>query len=180
MLQETWLTKQTLDNLNDISDSHLSAGTYVVDCADEVINGRPHGRTAILWSKALNASIFYNGDKSIIELKLSDSVFDYHSINAYLPYCCSTNIDEYLSYLGALEAMHKLLNSSNIVVLGDFNASDSNSFRKLLNDFCCNNNFKLSNKLLLSSNSFTYCKKGPLHYFLAGSLFILSFSAQSN
>ena len=52
--------------------------------------------------------------------------------------------------------MSKLLNSSNIVILGDFNASDSNSFGKLLNDFCCNNNFKLSDKLLLPSNSFTY------------------------
>ena len=156
MLQETWLTKQTLDKLNDISDSHLPAGTYVIDCADGVINGRPHGGTAILWSKALNASIFYNDDKSIIGLKLSDSVSDYYFINAYLPYCCTTNIDKYLSYLGALEAMYKLLNSSNIVVLGDFNASDSNSFDKLLNDFCCNNNFKLSDKLLLPSNSFTY------------------------
>ena len=155
MLQETWLTKQALDNLNDISDSHLSAGTYVVDCADGVINGRPHGGTAILWSKALNASIFYNGDKSIIELKLSDSVFDYHSTNAYLPYCCSTNIDKYLSYLGALEGMYKLLNSSNIVVLGDFNVSDSNCFRKLLNDFCCNN---ILNYLI----SF-YCLSIPLH-----------------
>ena len=52
--------------------------------------------------------------------------------------------------------MSKLLNSCNIVILGDFNASDSNSFGKLLNDFCCNNNFKLSDKLLLPSNSFTY------------------------
>ena len=53
-------------------------------------------------------------------------------------------------------ATYKLLNSGNIVVLGNFNASDSNSFAKLLNDFCCNNNFKLSNKFLLPSNSFTY------------------------
>ena len=58
LLQETWLTKQTLDKLNDISDFPLSAGTYVIDCADGVINGRPHGGTAILWRKALDASIF--------------------------------------------------------------------------------------------------------------------------
>ena len=32
----TWLSKQTLDNLNDICDSHFSAGTYDVDCADGV------------------------------------------------------------------------------------------------------------------------------------------------
>ena len=80
MLQETWLTKQTLDKLKDTSDSHLSAGTYVIDCADGVINGRPHGGTAILWSKAFSASIFYNDDKSIIGLKLSDSVCDCYYI----------------------------------------------------------------------------------------------------
>ena len=106
-------------------------------------------------AKHLMLLFFYNGDKSIIGLKLSDSVSDYYFINAYLPYTCSTNIDKYLSYLGALQAMYTLLNSSNIVALGDLNASDSNSFGKLLNDFCCNNNFKLSDKLLLPSNPFT-------------------------
>ena len=89
-------------------------------------------------------------------LELSDSVTDYYFINAYLPYCCTTNIDKYLSHLSAVEAMYKLLNSSNTAILGDFIASDFNSFGKLLNDFCCNNNFKLSDKLLLPSNSFTY------------------------
>ena len=58
MLQETWLTTQTLGKLNDISDSHLSGGTYVVDCTDGVVSGRPQDGTALLWSKALNASIF--------------------------------------------------------------------------------------------------------------------------
>ena len=79
--------------------------------------------------------------------------------------------------------MYKLLNSANIVVYGDFHASDSNFFVKLLNDFGCNNNFKLSDKLLLPSNSFTILHttvKPPLYYFLVRSLFVLSFSAQFN
>ena len=130
-----------------------------MDCTDGVVSGRPRGSTAILWSKALNASIFYNDDKSIIGLKLSVSATDLCFINAYLPYCCSTNIDKFLLYLGALEAMYKFLNCPNIAILGDFNASDSISFGKLLNDFCCNNNFKLSNKFFMPSDSFTYCSE---------------------
>ena len=74
----------------------------------------------------------------------------------YRTVSCSTNIDKFLPYLGALEAMYKFLNCPNIAIFGDFNASDSSSFGKSLNDFCCNNNFKLSDKFYMLSNSFTY------------------------
>ena len=58
-LQETWLAKQTLDKLTDISDNRFACGTAEVDYTKGITSGRPHGGTAILWNKKLNAKIFH-------------------------------------------------------------------------------------------------------------------------
>jgi len=65
-LQETWLAKQTLDKLTDVSDNHFACGTAEVDYTKGITSGRPYGGTAILWNKKLNAKIFMNQDQSII------------------------------------------------------------------------------------------------------------------
>jgi len=59
-LQETWLAKQTLDKLTDISDNHFACGTAEVDYTEGITSGRPYGGTAILWNKKLYAKIFMN------------------------------------------------------------------------------------------------------------------------
>ena len=69
-LQETWLAKQTLDKLTDISDNHFACGTAEVDYTKGITSGRTYGRTAILWNKKLNAKIFMNQDQSIIGLEV--------------------------------------------------------------------------------------------------------------
>ena len=51
-LQETWLAKQTLDKLTDISDNHFACVTAEVDYTKGITSGRPYGRTAILWKKS--------------------------------------------------------------------------------------------------------------------------------
>ena len=51
-LQETWLAKETLDKLTDISDNHFACGTAEVDYTKGITSGRPYGRTAILWKKS--------------------------------------------------------------------------------------------------------------------------------
>ena len=58
-LQETWLAKQTLDKLTDISDNHFACGTVEVDYTKGITSGRPYDGTAILWNKKLNAKIFH-------------------------------------------------------------------------------------------------------------------------
>jgi len=69
-LQETWLAKQKLDKLTDISDNHFACGTAEVDYTKGTTSGRPYGGTAILWNKKLNAKIFMNQDQSIIGLEV--------------------------------------------------------------------------------------------------------------
>jgi len=52
-LQETWLAKQTLDKLTDISDNH-ACGIAEVNYPKGITSGRPYGGTAILQNKKLN------------------------------------------------------------------------------------------------------------------------------
>jgi len=54
-LQETWVAKQTLDKLINISDNHFAYGTAEVDYTKSITAGIPYGGTAILWHKKPNA-----------------------------------------------------------------------------------------------------------------------------
>jgi len=77
-LQETWLAKQILNKLTDISDNHFACGTAEVDYTKGITSGRPYSGTAILWNKKLNAKIFMNQDQSIIGLMVC---LDSNSLN---------------------------------------------------------------------------------------------------
>ena len=50
-LQETWMAKQTLDKLTDISGNHFACGKAKVDYTQGTAAGRPYGGTEILWNK---------------------------------------------------------------------------------------------------------------------------------
>ena len=69
-LQETWLTKQQLDNLSCLSVPHFAFGRTDYDFNDGLFHVRGHGGTAIYWSKNLKASSFANCDGSIIGLRV--------------------------------------------------------------------------------------------------------------
>ena len=84
-LRETWLAKQTLDKLTDISDNHFACGTAEVDYTKGITSGRPYGGTAILWNKKLNAKIFMNQDQSIIGLEVCLDSSSLNFINVYMP-----------------------------------------------------------------------------------------------
>ena len=55
--QETWLAKQTLDQLTDISDNHFACGTAKVDCTKGIAADRPYCGAAILWNNQRNCVI---------------------------------------------------------------------------------------------------------------------------
>lgn len=155
-LQETWLAKQNLDRLTTISEQHYSYGTYSVDYEDGLCAGRPHGGTAILWSKTLSTKIIKNHDQSVIGIEVDLGSTSICLINVYMPYCCSSNIDDYLDHLGKLTTMLHEQECPNMCMLGDFNAGTTNMFGQLLSSFCKDNDFTVSDQILLPADSFTY------------------------
>jgi len=80
LLQETWLSKQTLNKLDEISNLNHAAGSYAEDRADGLLRGRPLGGTAVLRHKRLNASVCCNSNKSIIGGRLTQSSIDNYVI----------------------------------------------------------------------------------------------------
>ena len=74
----------------------------------------------------------------------------------YLPYCSRANTDEFLAYLGKLRQLREELQYPNICFVGEFNAGTTNTFGGLLEDFCMENDFIISDHALLPQDKFTY------------------------
>lgn len=77
-------------------------------------------------------------------------------INVYLPYCCSANYDKYVCYLSELQNLIDDIAIPNVCIIGDFNAGNSNKFGKLLNDFCKEQGYFMSDMQFLPADTFTY------------------------
>jgi len=155
-LQETWLSKQQLDNVSCFGVSHFAFGKADYDIDDGPINGRGHGVTATYWSKNLKASSFSNCDGSIIGLRVCFKNSELCLINVYIPYCSRANTDELLAYLGKLRQLCQELQCPNIRFVGNFNAGATKTFGGLLEDFCMENDFIISDYALLPQDTFTY------------------------
>jgi len=74
----------------------------------------------------------------------------------YLPYCSRVNSDDFLAYLGKMKQFCDELQCPNICFVGDFNAGATNTFGGLLEDFCMENDFIISDCTLLPQDTFTY------------------------
>ena len=146
-----------LDKLTDISDNHFACGTAEVDYTKGITSGRPYGRTAILWNKKLNAKISMKQDQSIIGLEVCLDSSSLNFLNVYMPYCCDSNYDEYINYnLCKISTLCDETASPNVFIVGDFNACPNNNFGELLSKFCLEHELKISDKIILPVDSFTY------------------------
>ena len=142
--------------MNYIADTHLAYGNYSVDFEDGILTGRPFGGTAVLWNKLLKVLTFKNVDESIIGIKIHQEDNDICLINIYSLFCYYNNIDSYLQYLVKLNDLCEYLGCTNLCLLGDFNASDSNLFGPLLNQFRDDIEYKFTDKEFLPQDTFTY------------------------
>ena len=94
-----------------------------MDLEDGVMTGRPHGGTAVLWRKSLTAYPVSNVDKSIVGINIKCQNNSIVIINVYLPFNSPSNVEAYLKYLGALQILCEAQQSSNLCIVGDFNAN---------------------------------------------------------
>ena len=94
-----------------------------MDLEDGVMTGRPHGGTAVLWRKSLTAYPVSNVDKCIVGINIKCQNNSIVIINVYLPFNSPSNVEAYLKYLGALQILCEAQQSSNLCIVGDFNAN---------------------------------------------------------
>ena len=98
-------------------------------------------------------------------LKFNCNSTDFLVLNIYMPYCCDSNIDEYLFYLNKINSVIDESLTSNVYVMGDFNSDVTvntqgriyHKFGHELAQFCKEERFVLSDAIRLDkNNSFTY------------------------
>ena len=73
-LQETWLLDCELSLLTNVHSDFYAKGTSSVKICDNVLHGRPHGGTAILWRKSLgdNCNIVDLEDDRLIGIEIDN------------------------------------------------------------------------------------------------------------
>jgi len=64
--------------------------------------------------------------------------------------------DEYINYLSKISKICDEIDSPNVLIVGDFNACPTNNFGVLLSQFCLEHELKISDKINLPADSFTY------------------------
>ena len=160
LLQETFLIKQELDNLNSLFPGFHGIGTATIDGKKEIIQGHAPGGVAIFWKSKfdsiINPVVFpYDW---IIGVELKFGTKKCIILNVYMP-CESSeeHEEEFLENLGNITAILSELDCTCIYILGDWNSNmNGGAFIEHLKNFISDNNLILSSDLFLPADSFTY------------------------
>ena len=162
--RETWFAVQDLHVVNNLHSNFHGFGVSTTDYKDGLVSGHPPGGVAIFWRKHLDQYI------KPIDLKCDwCTAIEFNTgsntvviINVYLPYQCPANEDNYIEKLGYIHAVIDELNTSCYVVglFGDWNANIrdpvNSLFARHMIDFCHDNNYNISTRLMLPDDSYTH------------------------
>ena len=165
LLQETWLTSDTLCKLNEIDSDFNAAGISSIDASSTILNGRPYNGLGILWKNVLNQCIKvvkYDNERIMgIEVigKNETTLF----LNIYMPYEHTDNFVEFLNHLAQVNAIIQSCDTNHVVVLGDFNANFNKSFGIELLEFATEHGLCVSDKILLSNKQDVYTYVSEAH-----------------
>ena len=122
-MQEHWLSKQSLSLFNSVHSDFNTRGISSIDYGDG-LSGHPHGGLCFLWQRSLDP--FIKRFKPLIYIKLGLKIASSNAtilfLNVYLPYQTDDNADEYQDILGKIQAISDSFESTNIFIIGDFNA----------------------------------------------------------
>ena len=125
-MQETFLAKQDLDQLNTVNSDFHGAGESTTDLSTVILRGRIPGGVAILWHKKYDPLI------SVIRLEVDwgIAIKVVHNgkafiLNVYTPYECYKNYDEYINRLGFISLYIKENAYTCIFIVGNMNADIS-------------------------------------------------------
>ena len=160
--QETHYSVQQLKGINSLHKGFVGFGVAKINESDGIIHGRYSGGVAFLWRTELSICI-----KQIeldvnwcvaIEVTIESTKFII--LNVYLPYQKHEHEDLYLEQLGYIKSCIDEFNSTNLVIVGDFNANLGQTGTKLftnhMTEFCSDNTMLISSQLLLPRDSYSY------------------------
>ena len=151
--------------MNNIHPNFIGSGISAVDTSCGIITGRPYGGVSVLWRKTLSnlISIVKYDDARLIGCMVKTNDIDSLYVNVYLPYQCDDNYDSYVYYLGKLSAIIDESPTSNITVVGDFNAKLGSPFEDELQSVVRSSNMHISDFEYFGYNSDKYTYVSDAH-----------------
>ncbi len=105
--------------------------SLVLDSIQQVITGRPYGGLAILWRHAIAESVVFKYfSKRIVGVELDNGGHKVLILNLYLPYDDNTQdgLEDYIHQLGEINSIVQVASTSEVLVLGDYNADFGKRF----------------------------------------------------
>ena len=104
LLQERWLLPFELQSLNNIHPEFFSYGLSAVDMTVDILIGRPHGGTAVLYRKLLadRVKIVDSKDSRITGLQFCTNLGPLLLLNVYMPtnYADIHSLESYMECIG--------------------------------------------------------------------------------
>ena len=161
-IQETHYSVQDLRNINSIHDSFVGCGAAKIDERENIIHGRYSGGVAFLWRSELSRYIRQlklNANWCVaIEVSIESTKFVI--LNVYMPYQKAEHEDLYMEQLGYIKSFIDDMDSTNLVIIGDFNANLGLTGKKMFTnhmiDFCNENSMIISSQMMLPRETYTY------------------------
>ena len=103
-----------------------------------IFSGRPYEGVAVLIRKSIRKAcqIHSYNDSHLLGITVSTSDISCYSLNVYMPYQCDDNYDLFVEYIGKISSLIEESATSNLIVLGDFNAVVDTVFECELLEIC--------------------------------------------
>ena len=109
----------------NISNTHYAKGISSVDTTTGILSGRPYGGMAILWRKTIGnicKTILIPGENRLMGIEVEVNSKKLLFINVYMPYCCDSNMPDFLYYLTKVGDLMENSGTPYVFTVGDFNS----------------------------------------------------------
>ena len=164
-LQEIWLFQHELPLLSNICSDFEGFGTTAMDISNGIMSGRPYGGVAVLVRKSIRkeCQVHTFDDSRLLGITVNTSDMPCYFLNVYMPYQCDDNYDLFVEYIGKISSIIEESVTSNLIVLGDFNAAVDTVFESELLEMCKSHQLVVSDYAAFGRDSGQYTYVSDAH-----------------
>ena len=159
---QTWLFNFELHTcmLSTVSNDFEGFGISTMNDSLRIVKGQPYGSMAIHVRKRYRSMVEFQQYKDPrtlgITVKSKSGLYIFFSV--YMPYQCLDNQELYNEYIGKICAIVEDSSTSNVILLGDFNADVNTLFETELMAMCDTLKLTISDYIIFGrfSGQFTH------------------------
>ena len=164
-LQEIWLFQHELPLLSNICSDFEGFGSTAMDISNGIMSDRPYGGVAVLVRKSIRkeCQVHTFDDSRLLGITVNTSDMPCYFLNVYMPYQCDDNYDLFVEYIGKISSINEESVTSNLIVLGDFNAAVDTVFESELLEMCKSHQLVVSDYAAFGRDSGQYTYVSDAH-----------------